>query len=76
MTKRLIDIDDDLLALAREFADAETIKGTVEEALRKLVRIESTLRHIDELGDGLEPNATELLEDARRVEPPSDGFPD
>lgn len=76
MTKRLIEIDDELLALAREFADAETIKGTVEEALRKLIRIESTLKHIRELGETLEPNAVELLAEARRVEPPPDGFPD
>ncbi len=75
MTKRLIEIDDELLALAREFADAETIKGTVEEALRKLVRIESTKRHIEELGESLEPNAVELLEEARRVDPPPGGFP-
>lgn len=75
MTKRLIDIDDELLALAREYADAETIKGTVEEALRKLIRIESTLQHIRDLSFTQEPNAVELLEEARRMEPPPGGFP-
>ncbi len=76
MTKRLVEIDDELLALARELADAETIKGTVEEALRKLIRIESTRRHIEELGESLEPNAVELLAENRRVEPPPGDFPD
>ena len=76
VTKRLIDIDDELLDLARELADSETIKGTVEEALRKLVRIESTKLHIEELNESLEPNAVELLEENRRVEPPPGGFPD
>ena len=46
MTKRLVEIDDELLARARELSDAETIKGTVEEALTRLVRIETTKRHI------------------------------
>jgi Arc/MetJ family transcription regulator len=76
VTKRLIDIDDELLALARELADAETIKGTVEEALRRLIRIESTKRHIEELSESLEPNAVELLEQNRRPTPPPGGFPD
>ncbi|MEE8376075.1 MAG: type II toxin-antitoxin system VapB family antitoxin [Acidimicrobiia bacterium] len=76
MTKRLIEIDDELLTLARELADAETIKGTVEEALRRLVRIEMTKLHIEELAESLEPNAVELLEESRRVDPPPGGFPD
>jgi len=76
VTKRLIDIDDDLLEMARDLADAETIRGTVEEALRRLVRIESTKRHIEELEWTQEPNAVELLEEARRVDPPPGGFPD
>ncbi len=76
MTKRLIEIDDELLDMARELADAETIKGTVEEALRRLVRIESTKLHIEELAESLEPNAVELLEESRRVNPPPGGFPD
>jgi Arc/MetJ family transcription regulator len=74
MTKRLIEIDDELLELARELADAETIRGTVEEALRRLVRIESTKRHLEELKFELEPN--QLLEETRGVDPPPGGFPD
>ncbi len=42
---------------------------------RKLVRIESTKRHIEELKWTQEPNAVELLEEARRVDPPPGGFP-
>lgn len=76
MTKRLIDIDDELLAQARELVDADTIKGTVEEALRKLIRIEMGRLHIEELLESLEPNAVELLEESRRPTPPPGGFPD
>lgn len=74
VTKRLIDIDDDLLEAAREYADAETIRGTVEEALKRLVRIESTRRHIEELRWTQEPNAVELLEENRRPTPPPGDF--
>jgi Arc/MetJ family transcription regulator len=76
VTKRLIDIDDELLAQARELVDADTIKGTVEEALRKLIRIEMGRLHIEELLESLEPNAVELLEENRRPTPPPGGFPD
>jgi len=76
MTKRLVEIDDELLDMARKVADAETIKGTVEEALRTLVRIEMVKRHIEQLGESLDPAAVELLAEARRVEPPPDGFSD
>jgi predicted transcriptional regulator with HTH domain len=48
----------------------------VEEALRRLVRIEMTRRHIDKLKYQLEPNAVELLEESRRVKAPPGGFPD
>lgn len=37
MTKRLIDLDDDLLAAAQQATGEQTIKGTVTEALRLLV---------------------------------------
>jgi Arc/MetJ family transcription regulator len=37
MTKRLIDIDDGLLAAAQEAAGQDSIKGTVTEALDRLV---------------------------------------
>ena len=37
MTKRLIDIDDELLVAAQEAAGQDSIKGTVTEALNRLV---------------------------------------
>lgn len=37
MTKRLIDIDDELLAAAQQAAGQDSIKGTVTEALDRLV---------------------------------------
>lgn len=58
MTKRLIDIDDDLLAAAQEAAGQDSIKGTVTEALDRLVaqqrRREEDLRASwADLGDAL-----------------------
>lgn len=49
MTKRLIEIDDELLAHARIAAGTDTIKATVEAALRRLVDQETALRHIARL---------------------------
>lgn len=49
MTKRLVEIDDELLARARAAAGTETIKATVETALRKLVDRETALRHVARL---------------------------
>lgn len=58
MTKRLIDIDDGLLAAAQEAAGQDSIKGTVTEALDRMVaqqrRREEHLRATwADLGDGL-----------------------
>lgn len=65
MTKRLIDIDDDLLERARDAAGTATIKDTVKAALRRLVDDERVLRHIDRLrGAGaLDPA---MVEEVRR----------
>ena len=49
VTKRLVEIDDDLLARAKGAAGTETIKATVELALRRLADQESVLRHIRRL---------------------------
>lgn len=49
MTKRLVDIDDDLLARARRAAGTPTIKATVEAGLRRLVDAELTERHVRRL---------------------------
>lgn len=49
MAKRLVDIDDDLLARARRAAGTPTIKATVEAGLRRLVDTELTERHVRRL---------------------------
>jgi Arc/MetJ family transcription regulator len=49
MTKRLVDIDDGLLERARSVAGTDTIKATVDTALRRLVDHEKVLRHIERL---------------------------
>lgn len=65
VTKRLVEIDDDLLARAKEAAGAETIKATVETALRRLADQETVLRHLRRLR---RPGALDLdrIEQARR----------
>jgi len=47
--KRLVDIDDDLLQRARSIAGTDTIKDTVNAALRRLVDEETVLRHVERL---------------------------
>ena len=49
MTKRLVEIDDELLARARSAAGVETIKATVEIALRRLADEETILAHVRRL---------------------------
>lgn len=49
VTKRLVDIDDELLEQARVAAGAATIRATVDTALRRLVDQQTTLRHIARL---------------------------
>lgn len=49
MTKRLVDIDDDLLERARSITGADTIKSTVNAALQRLVDDQRVLRHVKRL---------------------------
>ena len=67
MTKRLIDIDDELLEKARAVAAAGTIKATVDTALRRLVDQDTALRHIRRLrGAGaLDPDLAEVVRSPR-----------
>ncbi|MDE0065625.1 MAG: type II toxin-antitoxin system VapB family antitoxin [Acidimicrobiaceae bacterium] len=51
MTKRLIDIDDDILAEARAVTGAATMKETINIALRHIVETELRLRHVKRLQD-------------------------
>ncbi|WP_420444372.1 type II toxin-antitoxin system VapB family antitoxin [Candidatus Poriferisodalis sp.] len=45
MTKRLVDIDDELLEQARRITGASTMKETVNAALKHTVEAELRLRH-------------------------------
>jgi Arc/MetJ family transcription regulator len=58
MTKRLVDIDDDALAQARARLGTETIKDTVNEALRR-----AAADRADELDRALDALATTPLAD-------------
>ncbi|CAN5868937.1 hypothetical protein BH24ACT3_BH24ACT3_08320 [soil metagenome] len=49
MTKRLVDIDDNLLERARSTAGTSTIKATVEAGLRRLADDALTRRHVARL---------------------------
>lgn len=42
MTKRLIDVDDELLAAAQRATGERTLKGTVREALEQVVTVHRT----------------------------------
>lgn len=46
MTKRLVDIDDDLLAEAREILGADTIKETVNSALSEVIALNLRRQHL------------------------------
>ncbi len=52
MTKRLIDIDDDLLDQARRLTGAVTVKETVNASLRELINAERRRRHLIRLATG------------------------
>jgi Arc/MetJ family transcription regulator len=65
MTKRLVDIDDDLLECARSLSGTATIKETVHQASQRLVEDEKVLRHVERLrGAGALDLAK--IEEARR----------
>lgn len=49
VTKRLVDIDDELLEKARAVAGAGTIKGTVAVALQRLVDQDQAVLHVKRL---------------------------
>jgi Arc/MetJ family transcription regulator len=49
MTKRLVDIDDQLLEQAREASGEKTIRGTVEAGLKRLVNEQLRKDHIERL---------------------------
>lgn len=71
MAKRLVDIDDELLAKARQAAGTPTIKATVEAGLRRLVDEQLTERHVRRLRRG--GLALELVDQARAPRVATDG---
>ena len=68
MTKRLVDIDDDLLAEARVLTGAATMKETVNAALQQVIDSELRRRHLLRLesGTGIDLADEEVMRDAWR----------
>ena len=68
MTKRLVDINDDLLDRAREILGAETMKATVNGALDELVRMDLRRQHAERLASmrGLDLDNAEIMARAWR----------
>lgn len=72
MTKRLVEIDDDLLARARTVAGTDTIRATVDAALRSLVDRDTGLRHVARLRTAGALDIV-VLNEARRPRTGTDG---
>jgi Arc/MetJ family transcription regulator len=72
MTKRLVEIDDELLDRARSVMGTETIKATVQAALQRVVDQDTALEHIARLRqkDALD---LEIIEEARRPRASANG---
>jgi Arc/MetJ family transcription regulator len=68
VTKRLVDIDDDLLDRAREILGADTIKDTVNGALDEVIRLELRRQHAEQLATmrGLDLADDEIMSRAWR----------
>ena len=68
MTKRLIDIDDDLLEEVRSLTGASTMKAAVNGALQHVVDFDLRLRHVRRLLtlEGTDLGDEQLMRDAWR----------
>ncbi len=68
MTKRLVDIDDDLLAEVRVLTGAATMKEAVNAALQEVIDSELRRRHLQRLeaGTGSDLADDEVMLDAWR----------
>lgn len=68
MTKRLVDIDDELLAQAREVLGTATMKDTVNRSLREVVNAELRRDHVRRLTtmEGLDLDDPEVMAGAWR----------
>jgi Arc/MetJ family transcription regulator len=69
MTKRLVDIDDDLLNRAQDVLGSRTIKETVNRALDETVRFELRRRLLNRLSrmEGLDLDDPKVMKGAWRV---------
>ena len=70
VTKRLVDIDDQLLERAKAVSGERTIKGTVEVALKKLANDELIMRHIERLKRAEYDLTADEMMALRRPKPP------
>lgn len=68
MTKKLIDIDEDVLDRARQILGATTMKDTVNEALAEVVRLAERRAHADRLAtmEGLDLDDDRIMAGAWR----------
>ena len=68
MTKRILDIDDDLLAEATEILDTGTVEETINHALAEAIRVRVLRRHILQLStmEGLDLDNDEVMARAWR----------
>lgn len=68
MTKRLVDIDDDLLAEVRVLTGAVTMKEAVNAALQQVIDSDLRRRHLRRLeaGEGTDLADDEVMRDAWR----------
>jgi Arc/MetJ family transcription regulator len=68
VTKRLVDIDDDLLDEAKNVLGASTMKETVNRALREVVLVERRRRHAARLSamNGLDLDKPRVMAGAWR----------
>lgn len=68
VTKRLVDIDDDLLARAREILGTSTMKDTVNGALDEVVKLDLRRRHLERLVsmEGLDLDDPDVMSGAWR----------
>lgn len=68
MTKKLVDIDEDLLARARNLLGAETMKQTVNDALLEVVLLAERRTHAARLAsmEGLDLDDDEVMAGAWR----------
>lgn len=68
VTKRLVDVDDELLTRAAQVLQTATMKETVNTALAEVVRAERRRQHADRLArmEGLDLNKRDVMARAWR----------